>query len=47
MAETLRTIEIECLRFNPESDTAPSYQTYSVPFTDDMSVLQGLEYIKD
>ena len=47
MAETLRTIEIECLRFNPESDTAPSYQTYSVPFTDDMSVLQGLQYIKD
>ena len=47
MAETLRTIEIECQRFNPESDTAPSYQTYSVPFTDDMSVLQGLQYIKD
>jgi fumarate reductase iron-sulfur subunit len=42
-----RTIEIECLRYNPESDTAPRMQSYQVPFTDEMSVLQGLQYIKD
>jgi len=42
-----RIIEIECLRYNPEQDTEPRYQTYRVPFTDDMSVLQGLQYIKD
>jgi fumarate reductase iron-sulfur subunit len=47
MAESTRTIEIECLRFNPETDAAPRHQTYQVPFTDDMSVLQGLQYIKD
>jgi fumarate reductase iron-sulfur subunit len=43
----MRTIAIECLRFHPERDAAPTYQTYSVPFTDDMSVLEGLQYIKD
>ena len=47
MNESVRTIAIECLRYNPETDEAPHYQTYDVPFTDDMSVLQGLQYIKD
>ncbi|HYN79744.1 MAG TPA: 2Fe-2S iron-sulfur cluster-binding protein, partial [Lamprocystis sp. (in: g-proteobacteria)] len=42
-----RTIEIECLRFDPETDARPRLQTYRVPFSDDMSVLQGLQYIKD
>jgi len=42
-----KTIQIECLRYHPETDTEPHYQTYEVPFTDDMSVLQGLQYIKD
>jgi len=42
-----RTIAIECLRYNPESDAAPSYVAYRVPFTDAMSILQGLQYIKD
>ena len=32
---------------DPETDSAPRWQTYEVPFTDDMSVLQGLQYIKD
>ena len=42
-----RTIRIECLRYHPETDAAPRFQTYAVPFSDDMSVLQGLQYIKD
>ena len=42
-----RMIEIECLRYSPETDPQPRFQTYAVPFTDDMSVLQGLQYIKD
>ena len=45
--ERSRTIVIECLRYDPEADAAPRYQAYDVPFTDDMSVLQGLQYIKD
>ncbi len=43
----MRTIAIECLRYDPEHDAAPRMQRYEVPFTDDMSVLQGLQYIKD
>ncbi len=46
-APTTRTIEIECLRYHPETDTEPRLQVYQVPFADDMSVLQGLQYIKD
>jgi fumarate reductase iron-sulfur subunit len=43
----MRTIAIECLRYHPETDDAPRWQCYDVPFTDDMSVLEGLQYIKD
>jgi fumarate reductase iron-sulfur subunit len=35
------------MRYHPETDRAPRWQAYEVPFTDDMSVLQGLQYIKD
>ena len=42
-----KVIAIECLRYDPQTDDAPHYETYQVPFTDDMSVLQGLQYIKD
>ncbi len=46
MAES-KIIEIEVLRYNPETDDEPHLETYKVPFTDDMSVLQGAQYIKD
>jgi fumarate reductase iron-sulfur subunit len=46
-ASTNRTITIECLRFDPEAGDAPTLQRWDVPYTDDMSVLQGLQYIKD
>jgi fumarate reductase iron-sulfur subunit len=46
MAEA-QTIEIEVFRYNPEADREPRYQSFRVPFTNDMSVLQGLQYIKD
>ena len=42
-----KVIEIEVLRYLPESDQAPRSEVYKVPFTDDMSVLQGAQYIKD
>ncbi|RDE51822.1 MAG: succinate dehydrogenase/fumarate reductase iron-sulfur subunit [Candidatus Accumulibacter meliphilus] len=47
MSENQRIIEIEVLRYNPETDKEPSRQVFEVPFTDDMSVLQGVQYIKD
>jgi fumarate reductase iron-sulfur subunit len=40
-------IEIEVLRYHPETDSKPSYRTYRVPFAHETSVLQGLQYIKD
>jgi fumarate reductase iron-sulfur subunit len=40
-------ISIECLRYHPEQDDAPHWQSYEVPYTQDMSLLQGLQYIKD
>ena len=43
----MRTIRIDCLRYHPALDDAPRYQSYEVPFSDDMSVLQGLQHIKD
>ena len=47
MADAQRVIEIEVLRYRPEQDEQPFFQSYLVPFSDDMSVLQGLQYIKD
>jgi len=42
-----KIIQFEVLRYRPEQDAEPVWQSYEVPFTDDMSVLQGLQYIKD
>ncbi len=47
MSEMQKTIEIEVLRYHPEKDREPHRQVFEVPFTDDMSVLQGVQYIKD
>ena len=44
---TPREIAVEVLRYRSETDERPFLQSYRVPFTDDMSVLQGLQYIKD
>ena len=44
---TSQEIVIEVLRYRSEEDWKPVPQGYRVPFTDDMSVLQGLQYIKD
>ena len=42
-----RTIVIDCLRYDPAVDAEPRRSSYDVPYTDDMSVLQGLQYVKD
>lgn len=47
MSNDRKLIAIEVLRYRPEQDEKPFFQTYQVPFTDDMSVLQGLLHIKD
>jgi fumarate reductase iron-sulfur subunit len=43
----MKTIQIEVMRYRPEQDETPWWQTFDVPYTDDMSVLQGLQAIKD
>jgi fumarate reductase iron-sulfur subunit len=43
----MKTITIDVLRYRPEQEHEPQMQSFQVPFTDDMSVLQGLQYIKD
>jgi fumarate reductase iron-sulfur subunit len=43
----MKTIRIEVLRYRPEQEDAPHLQAFDVPYTDDMSVLQGLQHIKD
>ncbi|WP_257274429.1 succinate dehydrogenase/fumarate reductase iron-sulfur subunit [Endozoicomonas sp. SESOKO4] len=42
-----KTINIEILRYNPESDEKPGYGRFEVPFLEEWSVLDALEYIKD
>jgi fumarate reductase iron-sulfur subunit len=42
-----RHITIACQRFHPDTDTAPHWQRWDLPFSDDMSLLQGLQHIKD
>ncbi len=41
------TVEIQVLRYRPEEEDTPVWQSYAVPFSSDMSVLQALQYIKD
>ncbi len=43
----MKTMTIDCLRYDPATDSKPRQQAFEIPFTDDMSVLQGLQYIKD
>jgi fumarate reductase iron-sulfur subunit len=46
MPET-REIKLRVLRYQPDGPTDPYFQEWTIPFTDDMSVLQGLQYVKD
>jgi fumarate reductase iron-sulfur subunit len=41
------TIRIDVLRYRPEQEDRPVWQSYVVSYTRDMSVLQGLQQIKD
>lgn len=47
MPEAPKTVEIEVLRYRPEQEAEPVWQRYTVPYAEDMSVLQALQHIKD
>lgn len=42
-----RQIELEILRYNPETDAAPAFQTFQVPCHEDWVVLDAVNYVKD
>lgn len=42
-----RSIQVEILRYNPERDEEPHFQTYAVPYHEDWVVLDAINYIKD
>ncbi|MFZ0256978.1 MAG: succinate dehydrogenase/fumarate reductase iron-sulfur subunit [Gammaproteobacteria bacterium] len=42
-----RQIQLEVLRYNPETDSEPRFQTYSVPCEAEWVVLDALNYVKD
>ncbi|MCP9758649.1 succinate dehydrogenase/fumarate reductase iron-sulfur subunit [Aquitalea sp. S1-19] len=39
--------KVSVLRYRPEQDEVPVWQDYQLPYSDDMSVLTALNYIKD
>jgi fumarate reductase iron-sulfur subunit len=47
MAENEKTIEIEVLRYDPDKDEQPHFQTFTVPYIEHWVVLDALNHIKD
>jgi fumarate reductase iron-sulfur subunit len=41
------TITLEVLRYRPDADAEPRFQTYAVPYRDDWVVLDALNHVKD
>lgn len=44
---TMRQIELEVLRYDPERDAEPRFETFSVPCNEDWVVLDAINHIKD
>jgi fumarate reductase iron-sulfur subunit len=42
-----RTVELEVMRFNPETDGEPRFQRYSVPCMNEWVVLDALNHVKE
>jgi fumarate reductase iron-sulfur subunit len=47
MREPPKMVEVQVLRYRPENETEPVWQSFMVPYSEDMSVLQALQHIKD
>jgi fumarate reductase iron-sulfur subunit len=43
----MNKVNITVTRYNPEKSSEPYQQTYRIPFSEDMVVLDGLNYIKN
>ncbi len=46
MADPSRTITLSVARYDPEHDSTPWRQSYTVPYQEDMVVLDALNYLK-
>ncbi len=42
-----RIVELEILRYTPDADEEPAYQTYNVPCEEGWVVLDAINYVKD
>ena len=40
-----QTVQFRILRFNPDLDDDPQYESYDVPYSDKQGVLDALHYI--
>src|SRR5699024_8289641 len=47
MAEDMKSLKIEIMRYNPEQDSEPYAQSFNVPYDSSTSLLEALIYIKD
>jgi fumarate reductase iron-sulfur subunit len=47
MPDSPKTVEIQVLRYDPEDGKPPEWQSFWVPYDEDMSVLQALQHVKD
>ncbi len=47
MSDKKIEIEIDILRYRPEEDDKPVMQTYKIPYNEELSILEALQYIKD
>ena len=43
----IRQVELEVLRYNPETDQEPKLQKFTVPCVNEWCVLDALNYLKD
>src|SRR4051794_10575325 len=41
------TVTLEVLRYRPETDSEPHFQTYTAPYNEDWVVLDALNHVKD
>ena len=44
---SIRNVKLEVLRYRPEQDNAPVFETYDVPCEEEWVVLDALNYVKD
>jgi fumarate reductase iron-sulfur subunit len=44
---SMRKLEIEVLRYDPEQDSEPRYDTFEVEIENDVAILDALNYIKE